>query len=288
MIFQGLIDGILIGGVYSAIGIGLSLAYGVMDVVNWSHGEILMISMYIAYYFTRFAGVDPYMTIFITVAIMVVFGYTQQKFIYNKMIKKGGSYITNILIFTAGLGMLARAGANMLFGAEVASVVTKYSYTLHWGKFLISAPKLIAFIIAIASSIGLYLFIQRSEIGRAIRATSQDRNTAQLMGINANKVYCISFAISLALVGISGSILIPFFGVYPYVGNLFTFKSFIIVSLGGKGNIIGALVGGITIGIIEKAGGIIFDDNIAQTMIFALFIVILVFKPNGLLSRQNG
>jgi len=289
MVLQSLADGILIGGVYAAIGIGLSLAYGVMGVVNWSHGETLMMSMYLALFLTKYAGFDPYATIIVTAVVMAAYGYILQRFIFNNILEKTSKPTINILLFTAGLGLTISSLANMIFGGEAYTALTRYtnkSIKIHFGDelLLISTPKLISFCIAILATFGLYVFIQRTETGRAIRATSQDRSTAQLMGVNSNKVFCIAFSISLALVGIAGSLLIPFYPVYPYVGSVFSFKSFIIVALGGKGNIPGALIGGLTIGIIEKIGGYFVSDNMAQIIIFILFIAILLFKPDGLLS----
>lgn len=287
LIAQALIDGILIGGVYAAIGIGLSLAYGVMNVVNWSHGESLMLSMYIAYLLVKHAGFDPYATILVTVPVMALLGFCLQKFVFNRVIRKGGRVVTNILLFTAGLGVCMSAVANMVFGAESASVRTRYAGMLEVGNLMISNPKLIAFAISIMATICLFIFLQRTEMGRAIRATSQDRATAQLMGINSELVFCISFAISLSLVGIAGALLVPFYPVYPYVGAVFSFKSFIIVAIGGRGNIPGALVGGLVIGVIEKIGGIFVGDNLAQVFVFILFIFILLFKPDGSLIRAK-
>ena len=288
LIVQAIIDGLLIGGVYAAIGMGLSLAYGVMGVVNWSHGETLMVSMFIAYYLTKYAGFDPYVTILINVAVLAVFGFILQKFIFNKLINRRGKPWLNILLFTAGLSLLLQYLANMAFGAEVKSVTTAYRGMLSVGYLYISRPKLISFTIAILVTAALYVLIQRSEMGRAIRATSQDRSTAQLMGVNSNRVFCISFAISTALVGLSGSLLIPFYSVHPYVGTSFTFKSFVVVALGGKGDIPGAMAAGLLIGMIETVGSAIFDNNIAQIFIFALFIIILLIRPDGLLTRKKA
>jgi branched-chain amino acid transport system permease protein len=155
------------------------------------------------------------------------------------------------------------------------------------GDIMVSKPKTISFLVAIACCAALYYFIMKSEMGRALRATSQDRSTAQLMGINANQVYCICFAISLALVGLAAALLTPFYSVSPYVGASFCFKSFIIVALGGKGNIPGALVAGLVVGIIEKIGGLLWGDSIAQIIILVLFIVILLVMPDGLMVRKK-
>lgn len=287
IIIQALIDGILIGGVYAAIGLGLSLAYGVMGVVNWAHGEVLMVSMFISFYLTKFAGFDPYLTALVNILVMGAMGFVLQKFVFNRLVNRGKAAWRDILLFTAGMSLSFQAIFNMIFGAEVKSVTTKYSGMLDLGSIMISKPKLISFVLAAICCILLYIFIQRSEIGRALRATSQDRNTAQLMGINANLVYCFAFAISLGLVGLSGALLTPFYSVNPYVGASFCFKSFIIVAMGGKGNIPGAMLAGVVIGIIEKIGGVVMGDNLAQIVIYVLFIVILLVKPDGLLAKRK-
>ena len=287
VIFQALIDGFLIGGVYATIGLGLSLAYGVMGVVNWAHGESLMVAMFISFLLTKYAGFDTYLTAFVTIAVLGALGYFLQKTVFNRLVNRGKNAWRDILLFTAGLGLVFSSGFNMIFGAEVKSVMTRYSGMLQLGEMMVSKPKLISFVLAAIICIGLYILIQRTDMGRSLRATAQDRNTAQLMGVNANRVYCICFAISLALVGFSGALLTPFYSVSPYVGASFSFKSFIIVALGGKGNIPGTMVAGLLIGIIEKFFGVFLGDNIAQIFIFVLFIVILLVKPDGLLAKRK-
>lgn len=286
ILIQALIDGILIGGVYAAIGLGLSLAYGVMGVVNWAHGEVLMVSMFLSYYLTKFAGFDPYLTALVNIVVLGALGFVLQKVVFNKLINRGKAAWRDILLFTAGMSMALQALFNLLFGAEVKSVETKYSGMLHLGNMLFSTPKLISFLLAALCCVGLYFFIQRSEMGRSLRATSQDRVTAQLMSINANLVYCIAFAISLGIVGLSGALLTPFYPVNPYVGASFCFKAFIIVAMGGKGNIPGAMLAGVLIGVIEKIGGTLMGDNLAQIIIFVLFIIILLVKPEGILAKK--
>lgn len=287
LIIQAIIDGMLVGGVYAAIGLGLSLAYGVMGVVNWAHGEVLMVSLFISIYLTKYAGFDPYVTALVNIVVMSIAGYVLQKFVFNKLLNRGGKSWRDMMLFTAGLSMFLQALFNLIFGAEVKSVTTKYSGMFNIAGIMVYKSKLISFAIAIICVVLLYIFIQRSEMGRSIRATSQDRQTAQLMGINADQVFCLCFGIGLALVGMSASLLTPFYQVTPYVGSAFQFKAFIIVALGGKGNIPGAMVAGILIGLIEKVGALLFDDKIAQIFIFVLFIAILLFMPDGIMSRKK-
>lgn len=288
LILQALISGILIGGVYAAIGMGMSIAWGVMGVVNWAHGEVLMISLYISYYLTKFCGFDPYLTALVNIVVMGAFGYLLQAAAFNKLVNRGSNVAwRDILLVTAGMSMLLQAVFNMIFGAEVKSVTTKYSGMFSLGSLKISKPMTISFVVAIVCCAALYWFIQKSEMGRSLRATAQDRTTAQLMGINANRTFCLSFAIGMAMVGLSGALLIPFSPTSPYVGAGYCFKSFIIVALGGKGNIPGALVAGLLVGVIEMVGRMIWSDSAAQIIILVLFIVILLVKPDGLMVRRR-
>lgn len=287
LIIQAIIDGILVGGVYAAIGLGLSIAYGVMGVVNWAHGEVLMVSLFTSIYLTKYAGFDPYLTAIVNIAVMGAAGYVLQKFVFNKLLNRGGKAWRDMMLFTAGMSMFLQALFNLIFGAEVKSVTTRYSGMFDIGGVMVSKPKLISFVIAVICCVALYVFIRKSEMGRSLRATSQDRQTAQLMGINANQVFCLCFAISLGLVGLSAALLTPFYQVTPYVGAAFSFKSFIIVAMGGKGNIPGAMVAGVVMGLIEKLGAYVFDDKIAQIFIFVLFIAILLFMPDGIMVRKK-
>jgi len=288
LIIQALISGILIGGVYAAIGMGMSLAYGVMGVVNWAHGEVLMIALFISYYLTKFAGFDPYVTALVNIVVMGALGYLIQQTMFNKLVNRGSKVAwRDILLVTAGMSMLLQSLFNMIFGAEAKSVSTRYSGFIKLGSIRIQRPYLISFVVAIAVCAALYWFIQKSEMGRSLRATSQDRSTAQLMGINANRTFCLSFAISMALVGMGAALLIPFSPASPYVGASYTFKSFIIVCLGGKGNIPGALVAGLLIGVIEMVGRMLWSDMVAQIIILVLFIVILLVMPDGIMVRRK-
>lgn len=286
---QSLIDGLLIGGVYATIAVGLSLAFGVMRIINWAQGELLMISMYVSYVIFSSLGLDPYIIAIITAVIMFGVGYLlQNTIISNILARERAREPVSVLLFTAGLGMFLSNGVLAIVGSAPVSVITKYS-----GKMLvihdifISVPKLISFVIALLCTLLLYLFLQKSEMGRAIRATSQNRQVATLMGINQKKIYNIAFGISIALVGVSGALLLPYYTVSYSIGSTFSFKSFIIVVLGGKGSVLGALLGGLIVGVIEKIGGQMFSDTYAQMAVFVVFVLVLLFKPNGLLGEKE-
>lgn len=286
---QALIDGLLIGGVYATIAIGLSLAFGVMRMINWAHGELLMVSMYISFYLIKATGMNPYLVLFVTGTIMFAVGYLLQKTVFNRLLaREKEREPISVLLFTSGLGMVLSNGVLMLCGSTTQQAQTAYTgTTFKISELIVSVPKTISFVIALAAALALYFVLQKTEVGRAIRATSQNRSVAKLMGIKESKIYCISFGLSIMLVGISGALLIPYMPIYPTVGQVFSFKSFVIVVLGGKGSVIGALLGGLIVGVIEQLGGLYLSDLYAQMLVFLLFVVILLVKPTGLLGKEK-
>lgn len=289
MLFQALIDGILIGGVYATMAVGLSLAFGVMRIINWAQGELLMVSMYISYFVFQRLGLNPYLIVFLTGAVMFFVGWFLQKGILGHLLSRTNEREpVSVLLFTAGLGMVLTNLALIVIGSNPLSAVTEYTgKMIEIGSMMISVPKLISFIFAAFFTLGLYLLLQRTEIGRAIRATSQNRNVATLMGIDQKKIYCLAFGISIALVGISGALLLPYYPVSPTVGTTFSFRTFVIVVLGGKGSVIGALLGGLIVGVIEKVCGQMWTDTYAQILVFVIFVGVLLFRPNGLLGEKD-
>lgn len=286
---QSIIDGLLIGGVYATIAVGLSLAFGVMRIINWAQGELLMISMFIAYAIFTHLGLDPYLVMALTAVIMFGVGYLLQKtVISNILARESAREPVSVLLFTSGLGMFLSNGVLALVGSNPFSVITKYSgKMIILGNIFISLPKLISFLIALVVTVALYIFLQRSEMGRAIRATAQNRQVATLMGINQKKIYCVAFGLSIALVGVAGGLLMPYYTVSYSIGTTFSFKAFVIVVLGGKGSVLGALIGGLLVGLIEKLGGLLWTDTYAQMAVFIVFVLVLLFKPNGLLGDKD-
>ena len=287
---QALVDGITLGGVYATCAMGLSLAFGIMGMVNWAHGEFIMLAMFLSYVLVSTTSMDPYLTLFINAIVFFLIGYLLQRLLFNNILKKESDREPlSVLISTAGLSMVLVSIATMIFGSNAMTAPTKYMGQTIWlGNIMLSVPRTVSFVIALASTGILYFVIQKTELGRSLRATAQNRDVAKLMGINTDKAYCIAFGIALALVGIAAALLIPNYSVYPKVGAIYSFKCFVIVVLGGKGNIRGCLAGGIIIGIIERIGAIVSTESYAQVLVFALFIFMLIIKPNGLFSKERG
>lgn len=288
-LIQAFISGLLMGGVYSTIAVGLSLAFGVMRIINWSHGELLMSSMYLSSLIISATGWNPYLVALLAGIIFSGIGYLIQGGLLNPILKKETTREPmSVLLFTAGLGMVLTNAALLIFSANPLMVHTSVmGKTFKIGNIIISASRFISFLISLVATILLYIFLQKTELGRAIRATSQNRKVANLMGINQNKIYKIAFAIGIGLLGLSGGLLVPFFSVYPFVGQTFSTKSFIIVVLGGKGSVIGALIGGLLVGIVESVVGQFVTDAYAQAAVFLLFVIVLLFRPAGLLGKQS-
>jgi branched-chain amino acid transport system permease protein len=232
---------------------------------------------------------DPYLVMFITFALMFGVGYLLQGTVLSNLLaKETAREPISVLLFTAGLGTFLTNVVLSVAGASPLTATTKYSgKMIALSEIFVSVPKLISFAIACASTLTLYFVLMRTEVGRAIRATAQNRDVATLMGINQRRIYNLAFGISIGLVGMAGALLIPFYSVSTTVGVTFSFKAFIIVVLGGKGSVPGALIGGFIVGIIEKMGGVIWSDSVAQLLVFVIFIIVLLFRPNGLMGEKD-
>ena len=289
-IVQATISGLLMGGIYSLIAIGLSLIFGVMRIINFGHGEFLMVGMYISYWLIVLFGLDPYLAAFIVAPILFVIGYLFQKYPLNTMlVREKAREPLSILLYTAGLGLVLQNVALVMFGADARAVTTSYTgTTFNIGTMIISLPRLYAFVISIICTGVVFWLLTKTETGRAIRATSQDRNTAKLMGINEKKIYCIAFGIGSVLVGIAGALLVPFYYIFPTVGGVFGLRSFIIVVLGGVGSIKGAFYGGILIGVVESVGTQFTSPAYAEILVFILFVAVLLLKPSGLFGIEKS
>jgi branched-chain amino acid transport system permease protein len=278
-ILQAATSGLLTGGIYSLIAIGLSLIFGVMRIINFAHGEFLMVGMYLSYWLIVLLGIDPYLAALIVAPVLFVVGYLFQRGPLNTMlVRERSREPLSILLFTAGLSLVLQNVALICFGADARSVTTIYTgATFDIGDLIISIPRFFAFAISILCTGFVFWLLTRTEIGRAIRATSQDRTTAKLMGIDEKKVYCIAFGIGSALVGIAGALLVPFYYVFPTVGSVFGLRSFVIVVLGGVGSIKGAFYGGILIGLVEAVGTQFISPAYAEILVFMMFVGVLLF-----------
>jgi branched-chain amino acid transport system permease protein len=285
-ILEGTINGILMGSIYGLTALGLTVIFGVLKVINFAHGSLIMVSMYVAYWAIIFTGVHPYIALIIVVPVMYFFGYYLQDIIIKPIFKaeKDVREPITVIIVTTGVWYILDNLTLLIFGPQYRSIQNNpmRGKMLEFGDMLISVPKLWGFVTAVITAFAIYWFLQKTRTGRAIRATSLDREAASLMGINQFKIYNIAFGIGTAVVGISAVTLVPFYNIFPSVGVLFDIKGFIIVVLGGLGSIGGAILGGIIIGLIESIAPMFMTATWAEAIVYALFLVVLFVKPSGL------
>lgn len=284
-IIQALINGLLMGGIYALVACGLTLIYGVMRITNFAHGEFLMLGMYFTFYLFTLLGIDPYLSIIIVAVLMFLIGMLIQSTLIERVLDAPS---INQILLTVGLSLILANLALVLFSADNRVVNVGYGTSkLYLGEITINVTRLIAFISAIVVSLSLYLYLEKTRTGKAIRASSQNRIGANLVGINVKKINMIAFALGTASAGIAGSLITPFFYITPSVGQVFSLTAFVVVVLGSMGNFIGALIGGIIIGIAESLGGIFIKSSMKQFITFAIFILVLILKPEGLFGKKK-
>lgn len=285
-ILEDMINGILMGAIYGLTALGLTIIFGVLKVINFAHGSLLMVGMYFAYWAVALSGLHPYLTLIVVVPIMFFFGYYLQDIVIKPIFKAEREVrepIT-VIIVTTGVWYVLDNLTLLIFGPQYRTIQENplRGEMLELGQMLISVPKLWGFFAAILTALAVYWFLQKTRMGRAIRATSLDRDAASLMGIKQYKVYNIAFGLGTATAGIAGVTLVPFYNVFPTVGVLFDIKGFIIVVLGGLGSIGGAILGGIIIGVIESVGPQFMAATWTEGIVYGLFLLVLFVKPSGL------
>jgi branched-chain amino acid transport system permease protein len=270
--------------VYALIALGLTLIYGVLHIINFAHGAALMLALYGVYSLKVHLGIDPYLALPIMVLGMFALGYVLQRSIINRA---SHGKDENILLVTLGLSIMMENVALLVFKSDTRTIETAYTLsTVALGPAMIALPKLVAFAGALLVS-GLLLWIMHAtDLGRAIRAVAKEKHGAKLMGIDVDHVYALSFGIGLACLGAAACFLMPAFYVNPMVGNGFVLVAFTIVVLGGMGSFAGALLGGVLIGVVESLGGLYLGESLGQIGIFAIFIVVLLFRPQGLFGAK--
>ncbi len=290
-ILEDAINGILMGSIYGLAALGLTLIFGVLKVINFAHGSLLMVSMYVAYWTITLSGLHPYVALIIVVPIMFCFGYLLQSIVIKPIFKaeKNVREPITVIIVTTGVWYILDNLTLLIFGPQYRNLEANplRGKMLEMGEMMISMPKLWGFGAAVITTLAVHLFLQKTSTGRAIRATSLDREAASLMGINAYKIYNLAFGIGTATAGVAAVALVPFYNVFPTVGVLFDIKCFIIVVLGGLGSIGGALLGGIIIGLIESIAPQFMAATWTEAIVYGLFLLVLFVKPSGLFGVKN-
>lgn len=282
---QVLMSGLLLGGIYALISIGLTLIFGVIRIVNFAHGEFLMLAMYVAYWLWRSLAVDPYVSVLILAALMFVVGMATQRAVIQPIM---GSPSSMQIFATVGLSITLQNIALFLWKADYRTVQTAYQAAkVSIAGVVVGYPRLVAFVCAMGLTVVLFWFLKYTFAGRAIRAIAQDRTAAMLMGINQRKTYMVAFGLGAACVGVAGGLLMPIYYVFPTVGTYFALPAFVVVVLGGMGDMMGAWLGGILIGLVEAISGF-FVPALKEAIYFAIFILVLLVRPSGIFGLGRG
>lgn len=279
------INGLLIGGIYTLVASGLTLIYGVLHIINFAHGSMLMLAMFGVFFLLTKAGVDPYAALLVMVPAMFALGYL----LYRGVIGRFSSgKDENILLITLGLSILIENLALMFFKGDTRTISVAYSDKMvELGPLLVSLPKIISFVAAMVLCGVLGLWMQRSDTGKAIRAVAKERMGARLVGIDVDRVFAVSYGIGLATLGAAACLLMPIFYVSPTIGHVFVIVAFTVVVLGGMGSFLGAVVGGLIVGLTESFGGLFLGESLGQIGISLIFILILLLRPSGLFGASR-
>ena len=283
---QSLLNGVLMGGVYALVAVGLTLVFGVLKIINFAHGAFMMLGMYFTYFMVSHLHIDPYLSVLGVFPMMFLIGVGIEKLLIERILDAPEH---NQLFLTLGIMLFLQNLAIFLWSPDFRVMQSAYNDINYFiGDITISLPQLLAFGIAILFVILIFILLTKTDLGRAIRAASEDKVGSTLMGINVKKIYWITFGLGTACAGVAGTAVTPFFPIYPYVGDIFLLTAYVVVVLGGLGSVVGALIGGIIIGVADSLGAIFLPGSMKQVISFSLFILVLLVRPTGLFGRKNA
>jgi branched-chain amino acid transport system permease protein len=285
LFLQSVVSGLLVGGVYALIGIGLTLIFGVMRIINFAHGDLLMMGMYGTWIAFTAWKLDPFLSILLVFPALFLWGAFLQRTFINRVL---GALPQNQILLTIGLGLVMSNTAMFLFTSDYRILTTSYSSeSFRLAGLSLSSPLAVSFVITATITAILYWFLMKTDTGQAIRATAQDRDAAQLMGINVRWMSILSFGLGAAFAGTAGALISPTYYIFPQVGQPFTLKAFVVVVLGGMGSVIGATLGGLVVGVTESLAAVYISSGLKDLVVYVVFLLILLFKPSGLLGKSR-
>lgn len=284
--FQSLVNGILTGTLYAMIGVGLTVIFGVMRIINLAHGDMVMLGMFGAYWSYTLWKIDPFVSALLLVPLLFIAGMLAYRFLLKAIIPGGE---LNTLLYTAGLSLLIANLALFAWTGDYRTLNLAYAEVpLRPYGIAVPVPLAIAFGLAVLITVALYFFLARTDTGRAVRATSQNAEAAALMGINVENISMITFGLGAALAAAAGVLLVPSLYLYPTVGEILIVKCFVIVVLGGLGSVPGAIAGGILLGVVESYGAVYVSVAYKDTIGFIIFLLVLLFRPQGLFGARQA
>ncbi len=284
ILIEAALNGLMTGAVYALIALGLTLVYGVLHIINFAHGALLTVAMFAVWGAFALVHVDPYVAMIAIVPLMFGLGYGLQRFVIGPA---SHSNDNNVLLVTLGLSIVLENGLLALFTSDTRALDSDAALqVIELGPLLLSTPRVIGFVAALAVTGLLWLLLNRTDTGRAIRAVAREKLGARLVGIEVDHVYAVTFGLGCACLAVAACLLMPTYYVNPRSGAAFVLVAFTIVVLGGMGSIAGALVGGLIIGVVESFSGLLLGDSLGQIGIFLIFILVLLVRPAGLFGAR--
>ncbi len=282
---QLIIQGILLGGIYGLIALGLSLIFGVMGVINFAHGQLMVMAMYVSYWIFALLGLDPYLSLVVVAGVIFLLGYGIQATVVNRILDYPEAMQVLPLV---SVGLILENLALLMWGPDPRSPQTALGLEALWlGPVMIDVSRLIAFVLAIVITLLIFAFLKKTDMGKSIRAAADNRMGAILVGIDVDRIYNFSFALGAASTAAAGVLLLPLMPISPHIGHDFTLIAFIVVILGGMGNLMGALAGGLILGVAESASTLFLPATLKHAVSFGILVLIMLFRPQGLFGGKK-
>ena len=287
-IVQSLVSGLLTGLIYALIAVGLSLIFGLMDVVNFAHGEFLMIAMYATFGLVLWLAIDPILAAPLVAALLFAFGAMAYVVIVRYAMRATANRGMVQIFATFGLAVAMRGAAQLLFTPDYRSIPHSWTEgnSLSAAGIFLPMPQLVGALISILAFIGLYFLINRTDFGRALEATREDAGAVALVGIDRNRIFTLGWGLGASLVGLAGAVMATFFYIYPDVGASFALIAYVTVALGGFGSAFGALAAGIIVGLVEATTALLFPPALKSVGIYAMYLAVVFFRPRGLFGSM--
>ncbi|MGB8551283.1 MAG: branched-chain amino acid ABC transporter permease [Xanthobacteraceae bacterium] len=284
ILVPAVLNGLMTGAVYALVALGLTLIYGVLHIINFAHGALLTAAMFAAFFAHQLFGLDPYIAALFLTPLFFLLGYGLQRFVIGPA---SHGEDRNSLLVTLGLAVIIENALLYAFRADTRTINLPYAFdVVEIGTAFLAVPRVVAFGAAIAVALCLWLIMQWTDTGKAIRAVAKEKLGAELTGIEVAHIYAVTFGLGTACLAIAACLLIPSYYVNPDAGNAFVLIAFTIVVLGGMGSVVGALLGGLFVGVVESLSGLYLGESLGQIGIFVMFILVLLFRPNGLFGER--